>query len=188
MAGSIREVVAVFDDAETLERAVYDLETHGFDRAAFSVLASEHAVERKLGQRYRRIEEMEDNPKAPRETFFSRVSQLEAEYGLAPALALIAAAGAGLGTTAAALPILVAAGGGAAVGAVLGRLIHRHHAGRLQEQLERGGLLLWVNVRGAEEERKAVAALTALGAGHIHAHDVAAWNAPAQGAGARGPG
>ena len=147
MTDSIREVAAIFDDAETLEKAVYDLETHGFDRAAFSVLSSEHAVERKLGHGYRRVEEMADEPKAPRETFFSKVSQLEAEYGLAPGLALVVAAGFGLGATAVTLPMLIAGGGGAAAGAFLGGLIHRHHAERLQEQLERGGLLLWVNVR-----------------------------------------
>ncbi len=71
----IREVVAVFDSAETLENAVFDLQTHGFDRSAFSLLASEHAVEQKLGRRYHRVEEMEDEPKAPRETFFSKVDR-----------------------------------------------------------------------------------------------------------------
>ena len=82
MAKTIREAVAVFDDAATLEKAVYALETHGFDRAAFSLLAEEAAVERKLGHRYRRVAEMEDEPDAPRETFFSKVSRAEAEYGL----------------------------------------------------------------------------------------------------------
>jgi hypothetical protein len=172
MIGQIREVAAIFDDVETLEKAVYDLETHGFDRAAFSVLSSERGVEQHLGHRYHRVEEMEDNPKAPRETFFSKVSRLEAEYGLAPALALIAAAAFGAGTIAVGLPMLIAAGSGAAVGAVLGRLIHRHHAERLQEQLERGGLLLWVNVRNPQEERKAVSTLTSYGARHVHAHDI----------------
>jgi hypothetical protein len=54
MAQTVREAVAVFDDPDTLEAAVFALETHGFDRAAFSLLADEATVERKLGQRYRR--------------------------------------------------------------------------------------------------------------------------------------
>jgi hypothetical protein len=172
--GQIREVVAVFDSAEKLDDAVFDLETQGFDRAAFSLLASEQAVEEKLGRRYRRVEEMEDETMAPRETFFSRASRLEAEFGLAPAVALMAAVAIGLGSTTITLPIMVAAGGGALVGAALGRLIHRHHAEVLQEQLERGGLLLWVNVRDPEEERKAIAILEAHAARHVHAHDLAA--------------
>jgi hypothetical protein len=170
----IREVVGVFDKAESLEDAVFELETHGFDRAAFSLLASEHTVEQKLGRRYRRIEEMEDEPRAPRDTFFSRASRLEAEFGLAPALGFVGAVAAGLGSAAITLPVLVAAGTGAAVGAVLGRVIRRHHAERLQEQLERGGLLLWVNVRDPQEERKAVSALQAHSARDVHAHDIAA--------------
>lgn len=61
-----------------------DLEAHGFGRAAFSLLTSEQAVQDKLGRRYRRVEEVEDNPKAPRESFFSGASRLDAGYGLAP--------------------------------------------------------------------------------------------------------
>lgn len=174
MSNQIREVAAVFDDTEALDKAVFDLETHGFDRAAFSLLASEHAVQQKLGRRYRRVEEMEDEPKAPRETFFSKASRLEAEFGLAPALALVGATAVGLGSTAITLPILIAAGSGAAIGAALGRMIYRHHAERLQEQLERGGLLLWVNVRNPDEERKAITILEAHAGRHVHAHDLAA--------------
>jgi hypothetical protein len=40
MPETIREVVAVFNDADELDRAVYELQTQGFDRAAFSLLAS----------------------------------------------------------------------------------------------------------------------------------------------------
>jgi hypothetical protein len=39
MAEAIREVVGVFNDPEAFEEAVFALETHGFDRAAFSLLA-----------------------------------------------------------------------------------------------------------------------------------------------------
>ncbi len=168
----IREAVAVFDDADTLEQAVIDLESHGFDRAAFSVLADEAAVERKLGHRYRKVAEMEDEPAAPRETFFTRVSRLEAEYGLPVGLASVAAlALAGFGGV---LPLLIAAGGGAALGGALGRSLHQHHARRVAEQLERGGLLLWVNVRNEAEEKAALDILAKHSAHDLHVHDIAA--------------
>ena len=70
MTGTIKEVVAVFDNADALDEAGYALETQGFDRAAFSVLASEDAVAQKLGHRYQQTKEVEDNPKVPREPFF----------------------------------------------------------------------------------------------------------------------
>jgi hypothetical protein len=171
VAEAIREVVGVFDDPEALEEAVFVLETYGFDRAAFSLLADEATVERELGHRYRRVAEMEDGPAAPRETFFSRVSRAEAEYGLPVGLASIGAlalAGVGL------LPVLVAAGGGAALGAVLGRMMHRHHARRVQEQLARGGLLLWVNVRDAAQQKAAVETFAAHSAHDVHVHEIPA--------------
>src|SRR5512140_2928472 len=119
MPETIREVVAVFDEADDLDRAVYALELEGFDRAAFSVLGSEQAVAKKLGHRYQQVKEVEDDPDAPRETFFSRISRLEADYLPTPILASVGALVLfGVGST---LPLLIAAGGGALLGAALSR-------------------------------------------------------------------
>jgi hypothetical protein len=170
MSETIREVVAVFDDTKALEQAVFALETHGFDRAAFSVLADEATVERKLGHRYQRVTEMEDEPRAPRATLFSRVSRLEAEYGPAVGLAAIGAfALTGVGGM---LLVLVAAGGGAVLGGALGGLMHRHYARRIEEQLARGGLLLWVNVRDPAQENTALEILRAHTAHDVHVHEI----------------
>ena len=170
--GTIREAVAVFDDPDSLEAAVIALESHGFDRAAFSVLADEAAAEKKLGHQYRSVKEMEDEPAAPRETFFTRVSRAEAEYGLP--LGLAAVAGLALAGVGGILPLLVAVGGGAALGGVLGQKLHHHHAERVAEQLARGGLLLWVNVRDEAEEKAALDILAKHAAHDLHVHDIAA--------------
>jgi hypothetical protein len=171
MANTVREIFGVFDSEGALDDAVYTLETHGFDRAALSILASEEAVVKKLGHRYRQVKDVEDEPTAPRETFFSRVSRLEADYLPTPVLASMGAlAFAGIG------PIwtaLVAAGAGAALGALLSRILHQHHATLIREQLERGGLLLWINVRNPNEEQTALEVLKAYSAHDIHAHDLA---------------
>ena len=161
------DVVGVFDTPGQLEAAVFDLETQGFDRSAFSVLGTEAAVERRLGQRYRQVGELADRPDAPRETFFGRVSRLEAEFGPAAGLAAVgvmAVFGSGV------VPVLVAAAGGAAIGAAIGGLIHRHDAARVAEQLARGGLLLWVTVRDAAQEQTAMARLRVHTAHQVHAH------------------
>ncbi|MEP6828796.1 MAG: hypothetical protein ABI963_00525, partial [Rhizomicrobium sp.] len=60
MPNTIQEVVAVFDDSKALDDAVDRLETRGFDRAAFSLLANEASVAEKLGHRYQRVEEVAD--------------------------------------------------------------------------------------------------------------------------------
>ena len=172
MPETIREVVAVFDDVETLDTTVYELETHGFDRAAFSLLASEKTVVQKLGHRYQQVKDVEDEPGVPRETFFSRISRLEADYLPAPALAAVGAlVMIGVGSL---VPVLVVAGAGGLLGAALGRMIQQQHATRVEEQLARGGLLLWVNVRNAHEEEAALEILHARGAHDVHAHDISA--------------
>jgi hypothetical protein len=165
----MREAVAVFDDLSSLESAVYELETNGFDRASFSVLANEAAVEKKLGHRYRQVKEMEDNPAAPRETFFSHVSRLEADYLSTPILAAIGAlALAGAGP----LAVIVATGAGAALGAALSVSLHEHHARNVAEQLARGGLLLWVDLRNARDEETARRILAIHSAHDVHVHDI----------------
>jgi hypothetical protein len=171
MTSTTREVVGVLDTEAALDAAVYALETRGFDRAAFSILAGEDAVASRLGHRYRQVKEIEDEPAAPRETFFSHVSRLEADYLPTPVLASMGAlAFAGIG------PIwtaLVAAGAGAALGAFLSRMLHRHHAALIGEQLERGGLVLWVNVRNPSEEQTATEVLRTYSAHDVHGHDLA---------------
>lgn len=166
MSNEFRDVVAAFDDPAALDRAVFELETQGFDRAAFSVLATERTVARTLGHRYQQVREIEDDPRVPRENFFSMVSQLEGETFPAPALASVGwltLAGVGAG-----IPAVIAAGVGGLIGATLGSLIHHHHALRVQEQLARGGIVLWVSVHDAASEEQAIRVLTKQGAHDIH--------------------
>jgi hypothetical protein len=53
-------------------------------------------------------------------------------------------------------------------------MIQQKQAIRVQEQLARGGLLLWVNVRNPAEEETALDVLHAHNAHDAHAHDIAA--------------
>lgn len=54
----------------------------------------------------------------------------------------------------------------------LSRCIDSHHAHYLQDQLDRGGLLLWVRTPDEEQERKAVKILKRHSADDIHLHDL----------------
>ena len=56
------EAVAVFHDVVSLDDAVASLIDAGFDKDDISLLASDAAVEEKLGHRYERVEELEDDP------------------------------------------------------------------------------------------------------------------------------
>lgn len=66
-----REAVGIFHEAAALDAARDELLGAGFDRADLSLLASERAVEEKLGHRYERTSALADDPAAPRAAYVS---------------------------------------------------------------------------------------------------------------------
>lgn len=163
---TVREAVGVFHDEPSLRTAVDDLLIAGFDRSSLSLLASTHAVEEKLGYRYEKVDDVEDNLHVPRTIYVSVDSRTEGEAAAAGGLAYVGALGAAIIAAAA------AGGFGGIVGVVLARLFERRHAQHLQEHLEHGGLLLWVSTHGDQQERAASEILSRAGAEHVHVHDL----------------
>jgi hypothetical protein len=175
--GDVREAVGVFDTADSLQDAIDELQTSGFDRADLSLMTSEHVVEDKLGHRYKKVSELEDDANVPRTFYVERESIGEAQGALVGGLFYVGAIGAaGLilasgGSMAAAILAASAAGGaGGVIGAVLGKLIGDRHAQTLQEQLDRGGLLLWVRTWDEEHEKRAVDILRRHTGRDVHVH------------------
>jgi len=152
----------------------------GFDRSQLSLMATRRTVERSLGQPYSRSEDLADHPDAPHVAFVGCDSRTEARVRRRPPSlcrrrrrrgAIVA----GGGEMAIAIAGALAAGGaGGAVGAVLARILDGYHARRLQEQLERGGILLWVRTTDAEREETACTILQKSGASGVHIHDIPA--------------
>lgn len=177
-AATVREAVAVLEDVVALEAAVEDLRAAGFAEEDISLLAGHDAVEAKLGRMYRRVEELEDEPGVPRTAFVSLKSLGEREDRVISSLTILPtllAAGtvvASAGAVAAA--VVGTAVAGAAIGTALSHFMNRRHAEWLQEQLDRGGLLLWVRTADAERERKAIEILTRHAAHDVHIHDIPA--------------
>lgn len=175
----VREAVAVFHDEESLRAAVDELLISGFDRSLLSLLASHKAVEEKLGAKSDRIREIEDEPEVPIEAYSGPDSRAEAKGLVVGGLAYVGAVGAvgaivaSGGTIAAALMTAGAAGGaGGLIGAALSKFIDDHHAHYMQEQLDRGGLLLWVRTPDADHEARAVEILKRHSADDVHVHDL----------------
>lgn len=183
----VREVVATFDDVDSLRNAISDLQENGFMRQELSFLADEKTVQKKLGHIYRRVQDVSHNPETPRAMFMPDEPVGEAEAAIVgvplyiaavTATTIVVASG---GTLLAALLAASAAGGGAAaLGAIFSRFIAKHHAEYIQHQIERGGMLLWVNIRSPEREQTARAILSKHAAHHIQAHEVPLY--PVQGA------
>lgn len=174
-----KEAVGVFANPDALEAAVDELEVSGFDRAAISVLATDSRARDQLDRFYRSISEVEDSGVVARGNFVDSESFAEGEAALVGVPLYIGgfAGGAAVAAAGGSLAFEIAAtisGGviGAALGALLAGLIARRHWANAREQMKRGGVVLWVAVNGREQEKRAIAALTKVGARDVHIHEI----------------
>lgn len=175
---SIREVVGAFSRAEDFQDAIDELLSAGFDRAQLSLLASASAIEQKLGHRFSKVRDFEDDLTVPRAAYVSVESIGDAEGGVIGGLLYVgatAAAGAVVasgGALAMAVAAATLGGGlGGLLGTILARSIGHRHSRYLQEQLDRGGLLLWVSTWDGDSERRAAAILEKHSGRDVHVHD-----------------
>jgi hypothetical protein len=176
-----REAVALFKSAAALQEAIDDLLSSGFDRAELSLLATEEALRRKFGDRFKNSAELEDAEDVPRCCYVSPESLGDAEGSIIGGLVYIrAVAATGLvilsgGALAAAIAAAVVSGGAAgAVGSFLAERIEQIHARHTAEHLEQGGLLLWVRTWNQEDEDRATAILKKHSGVDVHLHGLRA--------------
>jgi hypothetical protein len=159
----VREAVAVFHSPDDLQNAIDKLLRSGFHRSALTLLANEAEVVAKLGHVYRKTSGLVADPAVPRTAYVSPEAIGDGQGAIIATLMYVAA-GVLMGPVAAArgsfaaLAAAAAFGGGAAglLGTWLAKLIGDRHAMRIQEHLERGGLLLWVRTWNRDQEYRAV--------------------------------
>jgi hypothetical protein len=177
-AATVREAVAVVEDVGSLEAAVRELRAAGFAEGDISLLAGHDAVERKLGHMYKRVEELEDDPRAPRTAFVSMKRLGERENLVASSMTvlptLLAAGTVVASAGAVAAAVIGTALAGVSIGTALAHFLDRRHADWLQEQLDRGGILLWVRTPDAAAERGAVEILGRHAVHDVHVHEIPA--------------
>jgi hypothetical protein len=179
---TVHEAVGLFDDPEKLHAAISELVRAGVDRADISLLARDEEAERALERES--TKDLAEDPGAPRE---SPITDTDVRQGrtLATSLGAVIAAFAASGVTvltggaaAAAIAAAVAAGGGIGfVGAALGKVAGEERARFLREQIDRGGILLWVRIKDSNAERRIQEILARHGAAAVHAHDNPAYPA-----------
>lgn len=174
---TLTEAVGYFDDAAKLQAAIDALLGAGFDRAELSLLASEKAVEDKLGHFYERVTELEDDPIAARAAYVSTESLGDAEGSLIGGLMYVGAlasvggiVASGGALAAAAGAALVGGTAGGMIGSALAGLVGDKHANYIEEQLDHGGLLLWVRTRDAAHEARASKILREHSGHDVHLH------------------
>jgi outer membrane lipoprotein SlyB len=175
-ARTVREAVAVFEDWSSLETAVDELLEAGFAKEDISLLAGHDTVVAKLGHMYERVEELEDDPNVPRTAFVSskaigrREDMVIGSLTVLPALLAAGVVVASAGAVAAAIAGTAVAG--AAIGTALARWMDQRHATWLQEQMDRGGILLWVRTPDTAAERRALGILTGHSVHDVHIHEI----------------
>lgn len=179
----VREVVAEFHDVDAFEDAVERVERAGIDRSAINMIASHDAVERKLDNHYEPMREIEEDGRVPQTIYADRHEIAEGKAIAVGLPVYVCGAGAGLavvatGGTLAVAALIAAAGAaaGAGIGSLVARAIGRGHAEKMEDQLRKGTLLLWVHVRDAEEAR-VIDILKEAGGENVHAHTLTRYHA-----------
>jgi hypothetical protein len=161
-----------------MQSAIWDLLSSGFDHAELSLLASEVTVDNKLGHKYKKVEELEDDAAVPRTRYYvSQEAISEGEYVFTGGLVLLGTLGAigfivasGGALAAAITGGALGAGSGGILGELLARFIGAQHAEYIQEQLQHGGLLLWVRCLNPEREKSAMEILSKHSGRDVHIH------------------
>lgn len=167
----LREVVAIFDGPEEMQEAVDALQSQGFNRADLSTLAGPVA---------RNVEQIADDPTAPRTVPVSRSSLGDAEgvligggvylFVVAGAIAF-AAAGASLTSMVVVVALLGVLGG--LFGWLLARWLDRRYDSAVRDQMAHGGMVLWVHTTSPDQEARAGEILRAHHGRKVHAHEFA---------------
>lgn len=163
---AVREAVAVFDSREALQSAIDDLTLAGFQRHELSVLANDETIRDRLGGVPGDVGSLAHDPDAPRQSYISPEdvgSGKGVAVGFPAYVGAIIATGAVLatgGTALAAAAAAAAAGvGSGAAGSFLSQWITDKRNEPMLQQLDKGGILLWVNVGDAARERIALEVL-----------------------------
>jgi hypothetical protein len=175
----VREAVGVFHEVDDFQAAIDELLSSGFNRAEISILGSQDAVEAKLATAQSSRVELGDNPSTPRGLYVSNESMEVGKGSLIGGLALLGGLASTIFLTAAGGPILVvvlgvalATGAGGLLGTGLSGLLGHQRTAHFQEQLDRGGLLLWVHTRDTVREHRAVEILTRHSGADVHVHGI----------------
>ena len=172
-----REVVGLFHDVEALEQAAAGLMSNGFDQARLSLIAAEAAVDEKFGSRMMRVKQLVDDPDTPRIAYVDRATVGIGQGAIIGGLFYLGAivgTGAVLASGGALLPAYAAAAvgglGGGSLGAFLSAILHTQIAEKTADEVERGGLILWVRTSGPKDDQLAERIMKESGAYDVHRH------------------
>jgi hypothetical protein len=176
---TVREAVGVFHDPASLNGAISDLTGAGVDRAEMSLLAQQGILDGQPAEAYRSTRQAADDPTTPRQAIYADTDVRQGRTlltSMASVIAAFAASGAVVltgGAALAALAAAVGAGGGiGAIGALVGKRAGDEQQKYLQDQMARGGIVLWVKITDPARESRVCRILERYAADNVHVHDM----------------
>jgi hypothetical protein len=173
----IREAVGVFKTMEDLQGAVGDLEVATFPREYISVMGSHREMKHKFGEQYIPPEKLEDEPDVPRQQLIRTEEKGIGSGALVSIFAYIGAVTVAIAAAPVSIPgllsaVLLGGLGGALAGAIIVKILRVYFNRKMERQLEKGGLLLWVKTPDRKQEEIACEILKSHGARDVHVHEI----------------
>lgn len=173
-----RECVGLFASAEDLQNAIRELEGTAFPRQDISVMASRTELMDVFGVKTIDPHIVMDTSEAPRQAPARPEEKTIGAAAMVGVPAYVGAMAAALAAGAVAFPAVVGAAvigglGGGTLGAILTKLLGDRDTRHYEEQIEKGGLLLWVRTPDRAREEIAVEIMRGNHANEVHVHDVA---------------
>jgi len=177
MRENLREVVCLFKDHKTMELAVDELRLSGFEQENISLLADKDTVAHEMGQPYKNVDELEDDPEAPRITYVSTEAIGDLKGGLSAVglylgAVIVSAIMVVSSATLTSILFWVILGGfcGGMFGYTTALMINSKYANNMKYQEHHGGILLWVRTLNTEQEVIACKILLNNNAHDVHLH------------------
>lgn len=177
VAGIVKEVVGVFMSKNDLQNAIRELEGTSFPRQDISVMGSRSDLERVFGAKVVPPKFAIDNPDTPRQAPSRPEEQTIGAAGMIGGTAYVGAMALALTAGAVTFPAIISAAviggiGGGTLGAVLTKIFGNRYNRHVEEQIEKGGLLLWVRTPDFEREDLANRILITNNAYQVHMHQI----------------
>ena len=167
----MREAVGLFKDMDQLQSAVKELERTEFPRDALSILGQHEKLGPDL-DRYISNSFNSDELEAPVRSEEKTIGAGVLVSGTAYIGAMAAALAAGAVTVPAIIAVAAMGGaGGAATGGILAKLLGDRFDHQIEDQVNKGGLMLWVRTPDQHKEDLACRILADYGAEHVQIYD-----------------
>ncbi len=175
--GLLKEVVGVFQSKQDLQNAIRELEGTAFPRHDISVMGSRDDLEKVFGVKVVSPEFAIDNPDTPRQAPSRPEEQTIGAAGMIGGTAYVGAMALALTAGAVTFPAIISAAviggiGGGTLGAILTKLLGDRYNRHIEQQIEKGGLLLWVQTPDAEKEDLAHRIMITNNAYDVHVHQI----------------